>query len=494
MTNSNICNKCGKEMSSRQSLWNHKQRCADKSPLEVKEDYFQPESVHDVVQKSKKRKLVTNSKMQAFADEIINSNSKTKILPNLATPQANDKNVKESTKTFPSPTPSSMKDIITPLKRRASKKRANFIDEDSSPKKMSLSPSPSVLDDMNISDDEKSSSCEDDSSNNNTDDVSSSNNTDDDTSSMETDDDEDDSSSNNTDDDSIDDTLSIIDDVKYPEKLVDKSSNDEKSEDLSNDAVEKMRRMSVDELTDSFIELYKKFECDGSKEYKSTLLSMLNELIRQNGISKEHYSLLKKRIGKIYKNPTVIPLVKCATNEIIQSDVTELNEILSEIKKEVDDDDEKIEELERLLGAGDFIDGKSTLPILLKAIDNLEGLIPKSKIHRMRVVVNDIDKNKHRIVIIFNRLQNAKDKQDEQHILKQLASEELLSPEQYNQLSELEEINPHSIAITIKGTKIGKGLMHLPTKIDSLRGELVKYLADYSGHAPVPRRLCEIIR
>ena len=66
----------------------------------------------------------------------------------------------------------------------------------------------------------------------------------------------------------------------------------------------------------------------------------------------------------------------------------------------------------------------------------------------MRVVVNDIDKNKHCIVSFFNRLQNARDKQDEQHILKQLASEELLSPEQYNQLSELEEINPHSSSLS----------------------------------------------
>ena len=69
-------------------------------------------------------------------------------------------------------------------------------------------------------------------------------------------------------------------------------------------------------------------------------------------------------------------------------------------------------------------------------------------------MVNDLDKKKYRIVNIFNRLQNARDKEDEKNILKQLASEELLSAEQYNQLSQLDEIEPRSIAIIIKGTKI----------------------------------------
>ena len=40
----------------RQSLWNHKQRCVNKSPTaDVNKDYFKPESVHGVVQKSKNR-------------------------------------------------------------------------------------------------------------------------------------------------------------------------------------------------------------------------------------------------------------------------------------------------------------------------------------------------------------------------------------------------------------------------------------------------------
>ena len=88
----------------------------------------------------------------------------------------------------------------------------------------------------------------------------------------------------------------------------------------------------------------------------------------------------------------------------------------------------------------------------MKAIDDLDDVIPKSTVHRLKSLVNDLEKNKYRIVTVFNRLQNANDKEDEKNILKQLASEELLSVEQYNQLSKLDDIEPRSIAIIIKGT------------------------------------------
>ena len=182
------------------------------------------------------------------------------------------------------------------------------------------------------------------------------------------------------------------------------------------------------DIDDTFIHLYKRFECEGKKEQKIDLVTMLDELKCQDGISKKHYDTLKKRIEWIDKNP--FSVVKCITNEIIDSDIKELHKILTGIKVYY----ERIDRLEKLLQAGDYIDGEPSLPIVLKAIDDLDGVIPKSTIHRLKSLVNDLDKNKYRIVNIFNRLQNARDKEDEKNILKQLASEELLSAEQYNRL------------------------------------------------------------
>ena len=136
--------------------------------------------------------------------------------------------------------------------------------------------------------------------------------------------------------------------------------------------------------------------------------------------------------------------------------MTELHDIFKEIKEKYHDD-EKIKELEHLLKLGDFIDdGQPTFPMILEAVRALETLeIPKSKVQRIKILVNDIERNKKRIVSIFSRLQNARDKEDQQDILKRLLSEELLTWEQYSQLSKLEEIDPQSIATTIKETKVG---------------------------------------
>ena len=67
--------------------------------------------------------------------------------------------------------------------------------------------------------------------------------------------------------------------------------------------------------------------------------------------------------------------------------------------------------------------------------------------------------------------------------------------EQYNKLNQLDEIEPHSIAITIKGTKIGRGLMHLPVGISDLKDTFMRALEEYSKnqHAPTLTRLVKLL-
>ena len=73
------------------------------------------------------------------------------------------------------------------------------------------------------------------------------------------------------------------------------SKGDISSED---DEVNGIKGLTVAELVENFIKLYKKFECERAKDQKSILVSMLDELMRQKGISKEHYCFLKGRIKK----------------------------------------------------------------------------------------------------------------------------------------------------------------------------------------------------
>ena len=75
-------------------------------------------------------------------------------------------------------------------------------------------------------------------------------------------------------------------------------------------------------------------------------------------------------------------------------------------------------------------------------------------------------------------MDDVQDKQDMLFILKQLAAEELLSPEQFEQLSELEEMDLPTIAVVIKNTKAGQGLKFLPRILNDLKQQLHIYLKD----------------
>ena len=56
------------------------------------------------------------------------------------------------------------------------------------------------------------------------------------------------------------------------------------------------------------------------------------------------------------------------------------------------------------------------------------------------MLLNDVNKNRHWVQLIFTRLDDALDKDDTLTILKELVKEELLSPEQYEKLAKLEDV------------------------------------------------------
>ena len=76
--------------------------------------------------------------------------------------------------------------------------------------------------------------------------------------------------------------------------------------------------------------------------------------------------------------------------------------------------------------------------------ETLDGFptIPKSKQQHLKMLAGDIKSSRYHVYSIFTRLDDAQDREDMLFILKQLAAEELLSPEQFEQLYELELEEP----------------------------------------------------
>ena len=91
------CGRCSKHLASRQSLWNHKQRCSavvgEKRPLDNKFLTIPPKGYahladHDEVSPTVEKRNVyafykSNPKVQAFVNDIINSVPKSAVTQNL---------------------------------------------------------------------------------------------------------------------------------------------------------------------------------------------------------------------------------------------------------------------------------------------------------------------------------------------------------------------------------------------------------------------------
>ena len=97
----------------------------------------------------------------------------------------------------------------------------------------------------------------------------------------------------------------------------------------------------------------------------------------------------------------------------------------------------------------------------------LEGsAIPKSKQHRLKMLLDDISQNRYRVQSILRRLADAEDEGQLSFTQEQLASEELLS--ELSEALQNDDLYSSQVAGVIKNTKVGQGLKFLPRKVNDL--------------------------
>ena len=124
------------------------------------------------------------------------------------------------------------------------------------------------------------------------------------------------------------------------------------------------------------------------------------------------------------------------------------------------------------------MDGESIRPQIDELLNKLEtSEIPKSNQDRIKMLLDDITKNRYRVEQIIQRLMDAEDK-EMSTILQVLVREGLLSHEQFKQLGELEDPDLQKITEVITDTKIGQGLNFLPRTRSKLRHTLHSLLTE----------------
>ena len=111
--------------------------------------------------------------------------------------------------------------------------------------------------------------------------------------------------------------------------------------------------------------------------------------------------------------------------------------------------------------------------------------IPRSKLIRLEMLLKDILSNRNRITNIVKRMDHdlshpnvsTKDVSD---TLKRLKRERMISDEQYDALSEDDNLNLDKVISVIKTTKIGRGINFLPRNTEDLKEKLYDWTTSYA--------------
>ena len=189
---------------------------------------------------------------------------------------------------------------------------------------------------------------------------------------------------------------------------------------------------------------------------------LLDEMLRQGYVTSEEYESFNNALAE---KDDIWKYIRSTTRFLIKDDKEELDKLIDEFKSEADDDSIVLE-LEKLVEQ--YINGKVSIEDILNISRRLENSpILLSKLHRFKMLLNDIDANQRRVETIFRRLNEIG---SDESTLNRLFSEDLLSLEQREKLG-TESLGLKDIADVITDTKVGRGLKFLPTTIDGLKSK-----------------------
>ena len=219
-------------------------------------------------------------------------------------------------------------------------------------------------------------------------------------------------------------------------------------------------------------------------------------MLRQGAIDPADYTMLNTRLTMTddrmidkeeeegdEENEEEGNIENAAIQYLILHDKDELEELMADIKEEIDVEFKDIvNDIEKLLETffvEEFIDGEAIRPQIDALLNQLESSkISKARQLRIMMLLDNIEKNRYRVKQIFQRLMDAESKENMLHVLKMLVREGLLSDDQFESLTELEEPDLQTIKEVITDTKVGDGLNLLPRTLSSLRHTLQSLLKD----------------
>ena len=276
------------------------------------------------------------------------------------------------------------------------------------------------------------------------------------------------------------------------ESITSKSGDDNENVDL--EVEEFILPGTVEGIRDRFNELYVGFVRKGKNENRNELEFLVDELLCQGALDPTEYTQLNTRLTeeedlttdkeeKEEEDEEEENMTNATIQYLILHDIEELQDFMEEIKDEIDaefmDIVLGIEKLLEEFFVEEFVDVETIKPQINALLNQLENSkISKSKQHRIKMLLDDNEKNRHRVEQIFQRLMDSEDKDGMLTLLKTLLREGHLSDEQFERLAEMEDPDLHTIKEVITDTKVGEGLKFLPRTMSNLLHTLRSLLAE----------------
>jgi hypothetical protein len=270
---------------------------------------------------------------------------------------------------------------------------------------------------------------------------------------------------------------------------------------------------TINDLANRFNELFPKYWASKEPNSHNELVSLLDELLHQHGITHEIYKkmndLLSTSIGhgiddgkdeREELEKKVIDIVEY----LIRHDRSEIEELLNAFQgDELFEDD--VNRLEQLVDKwiADEIQGKQL------SLDDIEQIlrkltsssIPRSKLHRFEMLLKDIRSNRFRVYDIIHRMNPilSDPNRTPQHVsdcLKSMLREGFISGEQFKSLNKkIKDLDLENVISEIKSVKVGRGVDFLPREAPDLLKKLKEWSMEFAkyGTAVLRQKILSVL-
>ena len=267
---------------------------------------------------------------------------------------------------------------------------------------------------------------------------------------------------------------------------------------------------TIDGLANRFNELFPKYWAKKEPNAHNELVSLLDELLHQHGITHEIYKkmngLLATSIGHGISDEMeeLEKKVVDTVEYLIRHDKSEIEELLNTFQS-----DELFEEdvirLEQLVGnwlKNEILGKQLSLDDIDQILRKLtSSSIPRSKLHRFEMLLNDIRSNRFRVYDIIHRMSSilSDPNRTSKHIsdcLKSMVKEGLISEEQFKSLNKkIKDLDLENVISEIKSVKIGRGVDFLPRETPNLLKKLKESVKEFAedGTAVLRQKILSVL-